>query len=62
MPIVAVALLMIGLIVIGLVAVLARLLGLITYRDDEAPITKRRVYENAAPLTRQSWPETAAGT
>ena len=51
MPIVAKELLVIGLVVIVLVAVLARLVWLITHREDGASITEAQARENAAPLT-----------
>ena len=51
MPIVALELLVIGLVVIVLVAVLARMTWLVTHRDEEASITEAQARENAAPLT-----------
>lgn len=51
MPIVAVELVVIGLVVIVLVAVLARLAWLMTHREEEASITEAQARENAAPLT-----------
>ena len=51
MPIVAVELLVIGLVVIVLVAVLARMTWLIANREEGASITEAQARENAAPLT-----------
>ena len=48
MPIVAVELLVIGLVVVVLVAVLARLAA---HREESATITEAQARENAAPLT-----------
>ena len=50
MPIVAVELLVIGLVVIVLVAVLARMTWLIAHREGTS-ITEAQARENAAPLT-----------
>lgn len=51
MPIVAVELLVIGVVVIVLVAVLARMTWLIAHRKEGASITEAQARENAAPLT-----------
>ena len=51
MPIVAVELLVIGLVLIVLVPVLARMTWLIAHREEGASITEAQARENAAPLT-----------
>ena len=51
MPIVAVALLVIGLVVVVLVALVARLAWRIARREEEASITEAQARENTAPLT-----------
>ena len=51
MPIVAVALLVIGLVVVVLVALVARLAWRIVRREEEASITEAQARENTAPLT-----------
>ena len=51
MPIVALELLVIGLVVIVLVAVLARTTWLIAHQEEGASITEAQARENAAPLT-----------
>ena len=51
MPIVAVELLVIGLVVIVLVAVLARLAWVVAHRQESVSITEAQARENAAPLT-----------
>jgi hypothetical protein len=51
MPIVPVEMLVIGLVVIVLVAVLARMTWLIAHREGGASITEAQARANAAPLT-----------
>jgi len=51
MPIVAIEVVVIGLVVIVLVAVLARMTWLIAHREEGASITEAQARENAAPLT-----------
>jgi hypothetical protein len=51
MPIVALELLVIGLVVIALVAVLARMTWLVTHREEAVSITEAQARENVAPLT-----------
>ena len=50
MPIVAVALLVIGLVVVVLVALVARLAWRIVRREEEASITEAQARENTAPV------------
>ena len=49
MPIVAIEVVVIGLVVIVLVAVLARMTWLIAHREGGASITEAQARENAAP-------------